>query len=77
MTGDPRPEGEKQPKPWVNATAAGTELAVTVLVGFGGGYWLDSVCGTAPWLTILGALAGMVLALYRLVRSSRIDKKNS
>jgi F0F1-type ATP synthase assembly protein I len=56
--------------------AAGTELAVTVLVGFGGGYWLDSVCGTGPWLAVLGAMSGMTLALYRLVKSSRIGKKN-
>ena len=58
----------------MNALAAGTELAVTVLIGLGGGYWLDSVCGTGPWLTVLGAMAGMTLALYRLIKLSRVGK---
>jgi F0F1-type ATP synthase assembly protein I len=61
----------------MNALAAGTELAVTVLVGLGGGYWLDSVWGTAPWLTVLGAVSGMTLGLYRLIKTSRIGQKNS
>ena len=65
-----------QPKPWVGALAAGTELAATVLGGLGLGYWLDSVCHTAPWLTVLGAVAGMTLALYRLIKLSRIAPKD-
>jgi F0F1-type ATP synthase assembly protein I len=69
MTGAPR-----RTEPWVNALAAGTELAATVLVGLGGGYWLDSVCGTGPWLAVLGAMAGMALALYRIVKLSRISQ---
>jgi F0F1-type ATP synthase assembly protein I len=60
----------------MNALAAGTELAVTVLVGLGGGYWLDSIWGTSPWLTGLGAVGGMALALYKLIKISRISQKN-
>jgi len=75
MSGAPR-QADPQPKPWVNALAAGTELAATVLVGLGGGYWLDSVCSTGPWLTVLGAMAGMALALYRLIKLSRINPKH-
>ena len=60
----------------MNALAAGTELAATVLVGLGGGYWLDSVWGTSPWLTVLGAVVGMTLALYRLIKLSRISPKS-
>jgi len=73
MTGEPRRTGP-QPRPWVNALAAGTELAATVLAGFGGGYWLDSVLSTEPWLTLMGAMAGMALALYRLVKLSRVNQ---
>jgi F0F1-type ATP synthase assembly protein I len=58
----------------MHALAAGTELAATVLVGFGGGYWLDSVWSTGPWLTLLGAMAGMAFALYRLIKLSRIGQ---
>ena len=50
---------------------AGTELAATVSVGILAGFWLDKVLKTGPWLVVLGAMAGMTLALYRLVRSSR------
>ena len=71
MAEAPRQAGP-QAKAWVNALAAGTELAATVLVGLGGGYWLDSVCGTGPGLAVLGAMAGMALALYRLIQLSKI-----
>jgi F0F1-type ATP synthase assembly protein I len=60
----------------MNALAAGTELAATVLVGLGGGYWLDSVCGTEPWLAVLGAVAGSALALYKIVKLSRVGKND-
>lgn len=39
-------------------TSIGFELAVPA----GGGVWLDQKYGTAPWLTILGALIGVFLA---------------
>ena len=25
-----------------------------LVIGFGGGYWLDGVLGTKPWLSFLG-----------------------
>jgi F0F1-type ATP synthase assembly protein I len=46
----------------------GLELAVTVAVGGGAGYWLDSWLGSGPWLAVVGAAAGMVLAMYYLIR---------
>ena len=54
---------------------AGTELAGTVLAGFGLGYWLDGRLKIGPWLTVLGAMTGMTLALYRLIKLSRIKPR--
>ncbi len=46
----------------------GLELAVSVLAGFWGGYWLDKKLGSAPWLMLLGAAAGLAGGFYLVVR---------
>jgi ATP synthase protein I len=47
----------------------GTSLAVTVLLGIGGGYWLDSRFGTKPWFLTLGGVLGLGLALYQFFKT--------
>jgi ATP synthase protein I len=47
----------------------GTTLAVTVLLGIGGGYWLDSRFGTKPWFLLLGGVLGLGLALYQFFKT--------
>jgi len=47
---------------------AGTQLAVSVLLGFFIGYKLDQNFGTFPWLMLLGALGGIGLGLYSFLR---------
>ncbi|OGR43021.1 MAG: hypothetical protein A2X35_04670 [Elusimicrobia bacterium GWA2_61_42] len=42
----------------------GLELAVAVLAGFWGGYWLDKKLGWAPWLMLGGAAAGLAGGFY-------------
>jgi F0F1-type ATP synthase assembly protein I len=42
----------------------GTTLAVTVLAGLGGGYWLDGRLGTRPVFLLLGGALGVGAALY-------------
>jgi ATP synthase protein I len=52
----------------------GGTLAVTVLVGVGGGYWLDGKLGTTPAFVLAGAVVGLLAAgyhFYRLVRVKR------
>jgi len=44
----------------------GTTLAVTVLAGLGGGYWLDGRLGTRPVFLLLGGAFGVGAALYYL-----------
>jgi len=46
----------------------GTTLAVTVLAGLGGGYWLDGRLGTRPVFLLLGELSGWA---RRFIISSR------
>ena len=42
----------------------GTGLAVTVLAGLAGGYWLDGQFGTRPLLFLVGGFLGLGAALY-------------
>jgi len=42
----------------------GLELSMAVLLGFWTGYRLDKRLGTAPWLMLGGAAAGMAAGFY-------------
>jgi F0F1-type ATP synthase assembly protein I len=42
----------------------GTGLAVTVLAGLGGGYWLDAKLGTRPIFFLVGGVVGLAAAMY-------------
>ncbi len=48
----------------------GTTLAVTVLAGLGGGYWLDGRLGTRPVFVLLGGVVGLGVALYEFFRTA-------
>ncbi|MGQ0643942.1 MAG: AtpZ/AtpI family protein [Elusimicrobiota bacterium] len=52
---------------WAYVTS-GTELAVSVLLGFFIGYKLDQRLGWSPWLTVVGAGLGVALGLYGFLR---------
>ena len=41
------------------ATTIGMELAITVVLGYYGGHYLDEKLATGPWLTVAGILAGL------------------
>ncbi len=61
-------------------SALGLEMALSVVIGLGIGYYLDKWLGTAPWLMILwigfGFAAG-VRSLYRAaVRSGKDLEKD-
>jgi len=47
----------------------GTGLAVPVLLGVLGGYWLDRHLGTPPWFLLLGGVLGLGLALYQFFKT--------
>jgi len=44
-------------------------LAVTVLAGLGGGYWLDGRLGTRPVFVLLGAVLGLGVAMYQFFKT--------
>ena len=48
----------------------GTALAATVGLSFAFGYWLDSVMGTKPWLSLLFGSLGVIIALIQFVRTA-------
>lgn len=59
-------------------SAATLELGLSVAIGAGLGYWLDSVFHTAPWLTLFWLLCGVVAgfrSLYRVVR--RLEEREA
>ena len=72
-------------KEWVSAlrlTGIGFYIVVCILLGTGGGLWLDDRFGTGPWLLLAGLVSGLCLAvfgIYRMVRpflNHKGDKEN-
>ena len=63
----PMSDGQKPPlSPWAYASE-GTQLAVTLLVGFYIGYRLDNWKGTLPWFTLAGSVLGLIVGLYNFL----------
>ena len=58
-----RPSSPSKSSLWTHAYG-GTQLAISVLLGFYGGHWLDGRLGWAPWLTLAGAALGVFVGLY-------------
>ncbi|MCL6635547.1 MAG: AtpZ/AtpI family protein [Peptococcaceae bacterium] len=44
-------------------TTIGTELAITVVLGYYGGQYLDRQFATAPWLMLAGVLVGLAAGI--------------
>jgi F0F1-type ATP synthase assembly protein I len=56
----------------------GTTLAVTVLAGLGGGYWLDGRLGTRPAFLLIGGALGVGAALYQFFKTvAGLNKRRS
>lgn len=54
----------------------GLQLAISVVVFFFIGYWLDGEFGTSPWCTIVGAALGATGGLIKFLReATRLGKK--
>ena len=63
------PPKEDQKSSLALALSVGWELASFTLLGVGLGYWLDGHFQSSPWGTLVGALFGIVIGLYRLIRT--------
>ena len=49
----------------------GMSFVLALVMGFGGGYWLDTMLGTKPWLSFVGFFLGLaagVLNVYRVLQ---------
>lgn len=53
-------------------SAGALEMGISVVIGLGIGYWLDSLLGTSPWMALFwlacGTAAG-IRSLYRLAKT--------
>ena len=55
----------------------GFSFVFAIVLGFGGGYWLDGVLGTRPWLSFVGFFLGLaagVLNVYRVMQFADKDR---
>lgn len=49
----------------------GMSFVFALVIGFGGGFWLDGALGTKPWLSFVGFFLGLaagVLNVYRVLQ---------
>jgi F0F1-type ATP synthase assembly protein I len=54
-------------------STVGMSFVLAIVMGFGGGYWLDGVLGTRPWLSFGGFFLGLaagVLNVYRVLQAT-------
>ena len=68
------PEGRKQMQQFGRVSTVGIELAVSIVIGYLGGEWLDLRFGTEPVLKWLGLGFGMAAgfrSLYRMARETQ------
>ena len=72
MISDQRPKGNF--REWMRYGNLGIEIFASVLVGTFGGYGLDYLLHTKPWLMIVGFILGSVAGFRSLFRL--LNKEN-
>jgi ATP synthase protein I len=55
--------------------AAGIEMAVSIVIGYFGGKYLDGKFGTTPWMMWVGFAAGVGAAVKAVVRVVRMYQR--
>lgn len=50
-------------------TTIGMELAITVVLGYYGGRYLDQLFGTGPWLLLVGVLGGLAVGTVSIYKT--------
>lgn len=64
-------------KDWVKYGGVGVEMLASVLIGALGGYGLDYLLHTRPWLMMVGFILGSVAgfrSIFRLLHQDRTKK---
>ena len=49
-----------------------TTISLEMALPAGAGYWLDEKFGTEPWLVALGAVFGLVAAMWHLLQMVKV-----
>jgi ATP synthase protein I len=68
---------EKFMKDWFRYGGIGVEMLASVLIGALGGYGLDVLLNTRPWLMIVGFILGSAAgfrSIFRLINQDREKK---
>jgi hypothetical protein len=73
MAQDPPPDpgAQKRSPSFGDLFWIGTACAISVVGAGAIGFWLDSVLGTTPWLTLAGLAFGIVSAVLLVVAQMR------
>ncbi len=50
-------------------TTIGAELAITVVLGYYGGRYLDGLLGTGPWFLLAGVLVGLAVGVLGVLKT--------
>jgi F0F1-type ATP synthase assembly protein I len=50
----------------------GLAFVFALMMGFGGGFWLDGQLGTKPWFTLFGFAVGLAAGVLNVVRAMRV-----
>ena len=71
----PGQKPEKFVDDWKKYGAIGTEMVASVLIGTLGGYGLDRLLHTKPWLMIIGFIFGSIAGFRNLFRLLNQEKE--
>lgn len=58
----------RQARTWLDVSIVGIQFPVAIGIGYLWGRWMDRHLGTAPWLTIVFSLFGIVAGFVNLFR---------
>ena len=66
---DPASTRTRQAYNALSASSVGLELGLSVMIGLGFGYWLDTKVGTKPWMMLLFLVFGLVAGFRGVMRA--------
>jgi ATP synthase protein I len=53
----------------------GMSFVFALVIGFAGGYWLDTWLGTKPWLSFVGFFLGLAAGMLNVYRVMQLAGK--
>jgi ATP synthase protein I len=56
-------------------STVGFAFVFALVIGFGGGYFLDGWLGTRPWLSFLGFFLGLAAGILNVYRIMQVAQK--